>query len=533
MCGIFFVSSAAVQVDHAEDRFQKIAHRGPDSSILCQLPGGAYVGCHRLEIIGLGRKGDQPLLADDNACVACNGQIYNYRELARAWKVDVDSTDVSVIFGMKEFREETQEDIQNKLKAVDGDFAFVLIKDRDVLVARDPVGVRPLFCVMDANGCIVAAASEAKALLDIPGSLQVFPPGHFWRNAAEGFVCYTDIYNTTKRFLPENYAVIEADIRTLLREAVRKRLDHSERPVALLCSGGLDSSLVLVLAHEILSERGQVDRLHTFSMQFSDSRDDGSTSTDAMYVKLLTGQLKVTHTAVSFTMEEAKDSIEAVIATTESYDPNTIRASVPMYLLAKYIANETDYKVVLSGETADEIFAGYNSFQNAKSGSKLHDETQRLVKNLHCFDLLRADRCFAAHGLDIRVPYADKHLLRYVFHIPGRMRMFQSRVEKALLRDAFRCFDVLEYGRVIDRPKERFSDGVSFNYVPFLLQHCISVEGIETSELAQKEFAERNVYGAIFDRLYPGLRHLIIEREMPKWCRSNPGSEHMLLPSHK
>jgi asparagine synthase (glutamine-hydrolysing) len=502
MCGILW---SLIQ-DGLEERFNRLKHRGPEHSNYIIIDNH-FFGTHRLAIINPTPEGNQPL--EYNGCtLICNGQIYNYEELANGKHM---RTDVDIILHL--FNQGyTLQEVAHKL---DGDFAFVVLKDGNVSIARDPIGIRPLFYGKDENDNIICVASEVKAIKDLPlvKSCHVFPPGHTYDSVTKKFVQYTDLYSE------ENPEITREDALNIIRQnlikAVEKRIENSDRPIAFLCSGGIDSSIIMALAYDLLKQRGKEHLMHVFSMAF----DDGprSRSDDAFYAKLLVQQYGVKYTPVGFNWTDVLNNIQGIAKHVETYDPNTIRASVPMYLLAKYIKENTDFKVVLSGEGADELFMGYNIFMKAQDGHLANNESKRLIRNIHMFDGLRADRCFNAHGLEIRVPFLDINFARTVFEIPGTYKMYVNGREKSLLRDAFSYVPQLTQSRILDRVKERFSDGCGFGYVPKLLSHWTTDSGLEA-----KEVAEREVYGDWFDAEYPNLRHLIISRENPAWAGSRP-----------
>lgn len=301
------------------------------------------------------------------------------------------------------------------------------------------------------------------------------------------------------------------EIYRLLERSVEKRLMHSEVPVALLCSGGLDSSLILAIAHQL-----KCRELHAFSIEFNDMQ---ARSPDALYAQLLTSYLGVQHTRVSFTMQDVQKHLLDVVRMCETYDPNTIRAALPMFMLAKYISDCSPYKVILSGEGADEVFCGYNYFEKAQADKDIETESERLVRNIHMFDLLRADRCFAAFGLELRVPFLDIDVLRYSMTLPGKLRGFKNGIEKAILRESFACLQSLSCARIIDRQKERLSDGCGTTYVPKLLNWV----GEARNTLEEKLSLEKEKYGQLFDHMYPTSRHLIIERKLPDWVSGTSG----------
>ena len=501
MCGILFWEchgDESVAVSH----LQKIQHRGPDGSV-CRRVGPYVMGFHRLAIIDTSDKGMQPFDTPETVLI-CNGEIYNYKDLVTTeLRSDVDCIS-SLVPSIP--CEEPLSTVLDTIESLDGDFAFVLAS-KDVsqpryIVARDRFGVSPLFYGINDEGKPIAFASEVKALYGGHNiaAIRVFPPGH----------CYFSSKNTFLPFTP-NVSIIRPDdigINTLLHRAVKKRLDHSDRPVALLCSGGVDSALVTSIAARCLAPGS----LHVFTMKY-----DTGASDDAFYAKMLCDHHGFKHTLVTFNKEDVHKSIDEVIRVCETYDPNTIRAAIPMYLLARHIAQTTDIKVILSGEGADELFAGYAYFSQIPSGEALNEETARLIKNIHMFDLLRADRCFAAWGLEVRVPFLDKELVRYVSALDGCDKMFVRGAEKALLRDSFEEFEELKSLRIIDRPKEKFSDGCGYSYVPQLLSFIAP----DATTLSEKLRVEKKLYKGIFESFY-GVNnsHLIVSRVMPAWCDS-------------
>jgi asparagine synthase (glutamine-hydrolysing) len=506
MCGILW---SIVQAE-LEKNFSRLQHRGPENSNYV-IHNGHFLGTHRLAIINPTEEGNQPLHHNCMTLI-CNGQIYNYKELANGAH---QRTDVDVILHLFD-QGLTLQEVAHKL---DGDFAFVVLKDGIIHAARDPIGVRPLFYGTDETGAVICIASEVKAIKDLPlvKSCHVFPPGHTYDSATKEFKPYTDIY------VDANDSITRDDAMDIIREglvrAVEKRIDNSDRPIAFLCSGGIDSSIIMALAYDILKQRGKDKLMHVFSISFDDN--GRSRSDDAFYAKMLMQQYAVTYTPITFNWNDVINNVEAIAKHIESYDPNTIRASVPMYMLAKYIKENTDFKVILSGEGADELFMGYNIFMRATDGTTANQESKRLIRNIHMFDGLRADRCFNAHGLELRVPFLDINFMRSVFAIPGQYKMYVNGREKSLLRDSFAHITQLSRSRVLDRVKERFSDGCGFGYVPKLLSHWSDPD---ENNLENKEASEKAVYGKWFDAEYPSMRHLIITRENPTWAKKVQGT---------
>lgn len=547
MCGIFW----GFYCNNLRECFEALKHRGPDNSSYIRV-GNHIFGHHRLAIINLSSDGNQPIVYKDTHLI-CNGQIYNYKKLYEGDSNEL-STDCEIISRMFVDNNMSLKDVAYDL---DGDFAFIFLKDDVIYAARDPIGIRPLFYGVNENDEVICMASEVKGIINHPEvkNCYVFPPGHFWNSVDKKFEKYTDIYTTLDEDTIKNDEFMElcdyinkqhypgvaikdepikkkhtseeslSVIRNGLENAVRKRIEHSDRPVAFLCSGGLDSSIILALSYEILKNRnmGEEKNMHVFSIQFSN--DGMLNSDDAMYAEMLVKEYGVQYTPVYFTWENVKENLEKIVYQIESYDPNTIRASVPMYMLAKYIKENTDYTVILSGEGADELFMGYNIFMKATDAVLANQESERLIRNIHMFDGLRADRCFAAHGLELRMPFLDIDYVRKVFRLNPVDKMYIGGVEKFALREAFSDIKELNSSRIIDRQKERFSDGCGFDYVPMLLKFC---SNDTTSVLSEKEMMEKSKYKEIFDKNYYGLEHLIIKRENPEWASKKVGTNDLL-----
>ena len=462
--GVF--SAHRISIVTPRNYFELVSARGPDNSALSVLcDNAASLGFHRLAIISLGERGNQPFNygEGDRHSFVCSGEIYNWKEICG--EIGIDDTelrsDVDVITKLLEL---TADDPAQALSHLDGDWAFISIDERTgtVTAGRDPLGVRPLFYGTSETGEVVAMSSEVKGLVGLAGvaETRVFPPGTWWRSdVPDRFDSYTNIYpagGETSDVPPWEAA---GTVRELLEKAVKKRALHSEILLAFMCSGGLASSAIVTIAKDMKPD------LVSFSMSY----EGAGRSLDEYYATLLTACLQIDHTCVKFTKDDIEDAIARVIEVCETHDPQTIRASVPMYLLAKYIRENTPYRVILSGEGADELFGGYSYFSRAPVGEAGRLESTRLLKNLHSFDLLRADRCFAAHGLEIRVRFLDKDLVRYVLRLPHDLTRVTTGQEKQLLRNSVANLECLNQTRIIERAKKRFSDGVSFGYVPSLL----------------------------------------------------------------
>jgi len=557
MCGILYynVCKKDTNIEIFKKAFLKIQHRGPDHSgfkILesCILGGpecDIFFGCHRLAITNPTDIGNQPLELN-NVILICNGQIFNYLKLAEMYSIPIETirTDIDIILhlyikgvGIKEI-----------CQKLDGVFAFVLYdkNTKTTFIGRDPIGIRPLFWARrNSNLNVLAVSSEIKGfdnlILNKNINIEVFPPNYcysiFDSENTDVLEEYSEIFNSLDTSnIPlglqkdeDNYSIkttpniinseIHSNIYELLKKAVIKRIDNSDKPVAFLCSGGIDSSIIFCIARDYLKTQNRI--LHAFSMKFNDS-----TSYDAFYAKLLMDQYKddpsVKYHSVSFNWDQVLEVIEKIPKQLETYDPNTIRASIPMFLLAEYLKN-TEFKVFLSGEGADELFMGYNYFKQVPDQIEANKESIRLLKNIHMFDVLRADRTFNANGLELRVPYLDLDFIRYVTNLPGSLKMYCNNVEKALLRESVRIkHPQLVSSRVIDREKERFSDGCGFNYIPKLLNHiCEKKRNLNNKSLhlTEKEKIEKEYYLELFENYYGNdKQHLIITRKLPNWCNN-------------
>lgn len=516
MCGIawyIFDNLTKEQIACLQEQAKVISHRGPDATNIEEHDNELWA-FHRLAIINPKAEGMQPFTSAIGSRLICNGEIYNYKSLVGESTVRSDCDAVLHVLDATL----SSLDVDSVCEAVsklDGDFAFVWKNGDNVIIGRDHVGVYPLFYGVNENDTLCGVASECKALVGAPGvtTVKVFPPGHVWMNGT--FHPYMPTSLPPPVIASKNEAI--KCVRELIIEAVRKRIDHSDRPVGVLCSGGVDSSIVACLVAEL----GAQDRIHVFTMEY-----EGARSEDAFFASMLCQKMGLKHTCFSFTREEVQHTLTKIPKVIETYDPNTVRAAIPMYLLAHKIAASTDVRVILSGEGADELFHGYNYFRRAPNPEAARVEAARLVQNLHMFDLLRAERCFSSAGLEVRVPFLDQNLVRYVQSLDGSLPWGgQGYAEKQLLRDAFAHIQQLVDLRILDRPKERFSDGCGFTYVPQLLNDISG--GVPT--LAEKLAAEKKHVEGLFDGIYLNMRHLIVQRTMPEWVAENKGDDLLVM----
>jgi asparagine synthase (glutamine-hydrolysing) len=510
MCGILAVIGSKRDQEQLKTLSGRMSHRGPDESDVKVTESGAVLCHERLAIMDIST-GTQPIQGSSTAWMIHNGEIYNYRELkknelkGREFRTTGDS---EVIVHMYE---KYGYDFVDKL---DGDFAFVVVDGDDFIVARDPIGVKPLYYGKDAEGALWFA-SEMKVLADQCETFEAFPPGHYY-TASTGFVQY---------YQPEWYShescCEEADlskVRESLIAATKKRL-MADVPLGVLLSGGLDSSLTSAIAARALRESGKT--LHSFSIGLD------TTAPDLVAAKKVADFLGTEHHEIHFTVEEGIEIIRKLIWHLETYDVTSIRASTPMYFLSKAIT-EKGIKVVLSGEGADEIFGGYLYFKNAPSAQAFQKETIRRVRRLSTADCLRADKSTMAHGLEARVPFLDKQFLQTAMEIAPDHKLpgTHGGVEKFILRKAFDTpEDPFLPDEVLWRQKEQFSDGVGYSWIDSLIEYASSkVTDVELETAAAKypintpATKEAYFYREIFHSYFPQEKAAqTVKKWIPKW----------------
>lgn len=432
---------------------------------------------------------NQPI-EDDGLTLVCNGEIYNHLELGG----HKGESDCNVILPTIE-----REGLFRACEMFSGDFAFVYTDGEHYWAARDRVGVRPLFYVRHEKG--MAFASEVKGLLEFGSKIYIFPPGHLYDSEMDKFVCWAPNYWDHPRE-GMSFDDIKFHLREYFLDAVRKRVETTERPVGFFLSGGLDSSLVAWAGAKILAPQ----KIKTFSIGCGDSPDLKAAREMADF-------LGAEHTEITFTPEEAHGRLTDVIKHLESYDITTIRASVPMFLMSEWIKKNTDIRVVLSGEGSDELFGGYLYFHNAPDLESFRCETNRLVQDVHLFDVLRADRCTAAHGLELRVPFFDRDFMEFAMDGFDTIWKFPNKgFEKWILRVTFN--DDLPPA-ICWRQKNGMSDAVGYSWVDFLR--------------AKYGGNEEKHYKSIFDKFF-GREQYNLTPYMwrPKWTDVKDPSARML-----
>ena len=513
MCGIWGYIGKNVSTKTALKSFNKIGHRGPDSSVFKKVDSLGYIGFHRLGIIDKSINSNQPFInkifRDGQNKITysmCNGEIYNYRNILPSAKSDCETIP---------FLHSKGYCIPHYLN---GEYAYSVldvIGDKfELELGTDHLGIRPLFYAINSNG--VGWSSEVKGLLDIfPGEyIKRFQPGHHLKistnNLYSPSVQYEDIYNNIQSLTDPEEAL--SLIERTLSDCVDKML-MSDAPIGCLLSGGLDSSIISALVSLRFKQKGKV--LQTFSVGMPGS-------TDEYYAQLTANHIGSNHTHFKFSEQEFLNAIPKVIESIESYDTTTVRASVGQYLVSKMIRKTTDIKVLLVGDGSDELCSGYLYAHNAPSSASLHKDNMRLLKNIHLFDVLRSDRGISAHGLESRVPFLHKDFLRLYLSIDSKLRhpsYPENPIEKWLLRKAFEKYLPVE---VVWRRKEAFSDGVSgVNNSWFgIIKNSIENNNYDDNLLDLPNpplSTEAMYYRTIFRRLYPDCDHLIPYYWLPKW----------------
>jgi asparagine synthase (glutamine-hydrolysing) len=538
MCGILAVFGAVDDsiLPQADEAAARLAHRGPDGGGVHVQPGVGALLHRRLAIMDPGA-GHQPLFGRDGAAVVHNGEIYNHellrRELSEQGRRCETGSDSEVIAHLYELHAELC------VHLLDGVFAFAAVSEHDWMVARDPIGVKPLYYGGDARGYLWFA-SELKALADRCEWYKVFPPGHVYTRRGGLRRWYQRPWLDGQ---PE-YRREVAGLRERFEAAIDKRL-MSDVPLGVLLSGGLDSSLVAALAARLARRRDPGARLMSFAIGV-----DGD-SPDLRAAREVAAFIGTDHHEVRLDVEQGVAALRDIVWHVESYDVPTVRASIPMFFLSRYI-RDRGVKVVLSGEGSDEMFGGYLYFYFADGPESFQRETVERVRNLHLSDVLRADKSTMAHGVEARVPFLDLDFLDLVMTIdpvfkrplppePGR----GGRMEKALLRTAFADpADPLLPAPVLWRQKEQFSDGVGYGWVDRLKAHAESVVGDAEFAAAARRFPyetptskEAFLYRAIFCDIFPGEHaERCVTRWVPRWqtdCDSSGRANPMHARSYR
>ena len=482
---------------------KKVRHRGPDWSGIYSSKN-AVMAHERLAIVDP-TSGKQPILSDDNTkAIAVNGEIYNHLELrdnfAKDYKFRTDS-DCEIILALYK---KNQYDFLNQLNGI---FAFALYdSDNDTyFIARDHMGIIPLYIGWDEKGTLYVA-SELKSLEGVCSKIELFPPGHYLESSKGDYIKW---YNPEwVKFNNVSDATTSiSELHDSLSSAVKRQL-MSDVPYGVLLSGGLDSSITSALAKRFSSKRiesGDTQdawwpQLHSFSVGLEGSPD-------LKAAKVVSDHIGTIHHEIIFTIQEGIDALRDVIYHLETYDITTVRASTPMYLMARAIKS-LGIKMVLSGEGADELFGGYLYFHKAPSAEEFHNETVRKLNKLHQYDCLRANKALAAWGIEGRVPFLDKEFIEVAMNINPKDKMInKDRIEKWVIRKAFEDYLPDE---VLWRQKEQFSDGVGYSWIDSLKDLVSKEITDEQMESASKKYPinppqnkEEYYYRRIFEEHFP------------------------------
>jgi len=552
MCGIFAYIGNKHRVSFIKEQFELGKNRGPESSNLLIIPkditNDIYFGFHRLAINGLDENSNQPFVIS-GIYLICNGEIYNYKSLYEKMKImGSTNSDCEIIIHMY-----LKYGIQYLLESLDGVFAFILYDSNinKIFVARDPYGVRPLYYINDNN--VIAFASELKQLTkfdinnmyfnDIKFTVKHFPPGTFME--INFYNEYNSENNIMKLFCDSFYdkktvintkinkyssfgfgnSIISDDyysnIYHYLYESVKKRvIGTTDRPIACLLSGGLDSSTITAMVNSLLPK----GVLETYSIGLPNS-------TDLKYARKVAQHLGTKHTEIILTENEFFEAIPEVIRTIESYDTTTVRASVGNYLIGKYIRKKSNSKVIFNGDGADELMGGYRYFKLTNDPLEFDKECKRLLNNIYLFDVLRSDKSISSNGLEPRTPFLDRSFVQYYLSIPPEIRCHSVNgfCEKYLLRKSIENVNnSLLPTEVLWRTKEAFSDGVSGIDRSWyeIIHEKLTINNILSEKSGIQ--LEREYYLELFENYFPNQSHIVPYFWMPKYTSVHDPSARLI-----
>jgi len=533
MCGIVSIFDIQEQSPKLRAKALKMSgrlrHRGPDWSGIYQ--GGSAILTHERLAIVDPASGRQPLFSPGKRQIlAVNGEIYNHKEIREelSGKYEFQTgSDCEVILALySQLRDHSVASISAMLERLSGIFAFALYDEEldEYIVARDPIGVIPLYFGGDSEGHVYVA-SEMKALEGECKEYEPFPPGCFYWNRSPDY----------KRYYKRDWFRYDAvadgtgtaeDVRKALMASVRRQL-MSDVPYGVLLSGGLDSSVISAIVQHYAATRVENDgktqawwpRLHSFAVGLKGAPD-------LEKARLVAEHIGTVHHEINYTIQEGIDALRDVIYHIETYDVTTVRASTPMYLLARVIKS-MGIKMVLSGEGADEIFGGYLYFHKAPSPQAFHEETVRKIGKLHLYDCLRANKSLAAWGIEGRVPFLDKEFLDVAMRLNPATKMCPGKtIEKKVVREAFS--DMLPE-EIVWRQKEQFSDGVGYSWIDTLKR--VTSEAVSDKEMAEAstrfpinppQNKEEYFYRTIFSELFPSDSAALSVPSVPSVACSTP-----------
>lgn len=564
MCGIFAILlnyDTKINITDVEKSFNKGKNRGPEFSKLVKYDNAIF-GFHRLAINGLNEASNQPFEINGVSLI-CNGEIYNYKSLYKAMGITpFTDSDCEVIIHLY-----LKYGIEQTLIMLDGVFAFVLYDQNKskMFVARDPFGVRPLYqktmrlCGGQPN--VISFASELKMLCDDDTcDIKQFQPGtyacfynHLWQSETYDdryYIYWKEMINehyfipafSSGQMVPNNKDcnviddeykhILYAKISHALLASVFKRCTTTERPVACLLSGGLDSSLITALVSDWFRYKGT--QIETYSIGLAGSED-------VKHAKVVADYIGSKHTEVIVTEDDMFNAIEEVIEAIESYDTTTVRASIGNYLIGKYISKYSDAKVIFNGDGSDELLGGYLYMNKCPDDIEFDMETRRLLKDIHAFDVLRSDKSISSNGLEPRTPFLDRTFVDTILSIPPYFRNHNNfgEPEKFLLRNSLQMCYQDTMGRqilpneILFRRKEAFSDGVSSHGRSLfaILQEKIASHYDKlfpgTSHKPSIEL-EKKYYKEIFEKKFPNCLNVVPYYWMPKYTNASDPSARTL-----
>ncbi|MBP5159949.1 MAG: asparagine synthase B [Lachnospiraceae bacterium] len=542
MCSIFGFCGKDAEYETIRKALEKTLSRGPDASRIVDT-GNGWLGFNRLSIMGLTDAGMQPFVyggkktlsalpsqdpggyslpdADSEIVLVCNGEVYGFRplkeELISKGYSFVSGSDCEILPAL--YREYGTE----MFGMLDAEFALILydVKSGSYIAARDPIGIRPLYYGRSAGGTYIFA-SEPKNLVGLADRICPFPPGHYFKDGK--FIRYRDM-SDVKEVRRDSVEEIARNIRDLLTEGVRKRLD-SDTPVGFLLSGGLDSSLVCGIAARELEKP-----LETWAIGMDVD------AIDLKYAREVADYIHSNHHEVIITAEDVTGALEEVIALLGTYDITTIRASIGMYLVCKAIHEQSDIRVIMTGEISDEIF-GYKYTDFAPSASEFQKEAEKRIREIHMYDVLRADRCISVNSLEARVPFGDLSFVEYCMAVDPEKKLNRYGKGKYLLRHAFEK-DALIPDSILWREKAAFSDAVGHSLKDDLADLAEATYTDEEFEKGCLKYSharpftkESLLYRDIFEKHYPGQSEMVADFWMPNknWegCNVNDPSARVL-----
>lgn len=548
MCGIFaLINSDNYDKNDIKTNFKKGESRGPEFSLLKNYNNVVF-GFHRLAINGLNSKSNQPFEIK-NCVLICNGEIYNFKQLAydNGIELETDSDCEIILHLYKLFG------IEYTVHLLDGVFSFILydFENNNIYVARDPYGIRPLYYFTQQNS--LGFSSELKCINNLvikKENIYNFLPGHFMvlnnlTNSVNisykkyiNFPCTNNIYNVN------NYNDLYKIIVEKLEESVKKRvIGTTERPVACLLSGGLDSSLIACLVNKFINidkKDNEKIKLNTYSIGLEGSED-------LKYAKIVAQHINSNHHEVVFSDDDFFNAIPEVIEKIESFDTTTVRASVGNYLIAKYIKENSECKVIFNGDGADELMGGYLYFKKSPNSYAFDYECKRLLNDIYNYDVLRSDKSISSNGLEPRTPFLDRSWVEFYLSIDKQLRYNTTinNCEKYLVRKSFsELMPDLVPKKILWRTKEAFSDGVSslkrswFEIIKEKIEtnkelhndldNIIESYKISNDSHTKPSTFEQAYYKYIYNKHYKGCDNLIPYYWMPRFIDSNDASARTL-----